>query len=88
MSSDFYSSELLIRERISSKYQEAETQRLANGVSNDNRTRHSVLKSAGQALDRVIQVALCKLLSTVRANSFAKRLSPCSELPVGYHRSS
>jgi hypothetical protein len=86
MSSDFYSSELLVRERISSKYQEAEADRLANTVSKDNRSRHSVLKSAGQALDRAIQVTLCKLLSTVRAISFAKRLSPCSESPAGYYR--
>lgn len=86
MAGGYYGNELIATERVHDRYQYAEAHRLANGVSKDNRTRHSVLKSAGQALDRVIQVALCKLLSTLRANSFARRLSPCSELPVGYHK--
>jgi hypothetical protein len=86
MAGDYYGNELIATQRVHDRYQYAEAHRLANGVSKDNRTRHNVLKSAGQALDRVIQVALCKLLSTVRANSFAKRLSPCSESPAGYYR--
>jgi hypothetical protein len=56
MSSDFYSSEFLVRERINSKYQEAEAWRLANTVRRNNRVHHSILKSAGQALKELTQV--------------------------------
>lgn len=57
MPSDFYSMELSVRERISSKYQEAEAERLANTVTRKKRPiRYSMRKSAGQVLREVAQV--------------------------------
>lgn len=65
MSNDFYSLELAVRERIGSKYQEAEAERLANTVK---RNHHSMRKSAGQALRQVTQ--------GVRAVIYHNRQSP------------
>jgi hypothetical protein len=77
MAGDYYGNELIATQRVHDRYQYAEAHRLANGVSKDNQTRHSVLMSAGQAMNRVIQAVLCKLYSIW----FAERLSPCSESP-------
>ena len=49
MSQDFYSTELLIAERIGSKYKEAEAERLANSVARSGPSHHSVQKGVGQA---------------------------------------
>ena len=56
MSQDFYSTELMIRERIGSKYQEAKAQRLANSVARSGPNHHSVQKSVGQALRKATRV--------------------------------
>jgi len=56
MSSDFYSNELLVRERVGAKYQEAEAWRLANTARRISPVHHSILRSAGQALREVTQV--------------------------------
>jgi hypothetical protein len=55
MSGDFYSSELQVRERIGSKYREAEAHRLANTARRNRPIHHGVRKSAGRALNRMTQ---------------------------------
>jgi hypothetical protein len=57
MSDDFYSLELRVRERIGSKYQEAEAHRLANTVTRSSPTHHNSLRTiAGQAHEKVTRV--------------------------------
>jgi hypothetical protein len=56
MSNNFYWMEFLVRERISSKFQEAEAAQLANIVGANRPTHPSMLKSVGQALKKVTQV--------------------------------
>jgi hypothetical protein len=55
MSSDFYSLELQIRERIGSKYQEAEAHRLANTVRRSIPIHHNMRKGADGALKQTIR---------------------------------
>ncbi len=56
MSYDLYSSELLFRGRVSSKYQEAEADRLANTVRRNSPIHHTMLNSVGRAFRVVTQV--------------------------------
>ncbi len=56
MSNDFYSLELQVRERIDSKYKEADAERLASLVTRNSPIRHKMRTSSARVLKKVTQV--------------------------------